>query len=204
MALEPSGLTQDVFDLRRKYQGNILETLVRSGKPLTVFSVKESDLKTFVKEAKQYGILYCAIRNSKGKSDGMVDIMVKEEDAPRINRIVERFKFASVEEAAKIQTEIQKGREEKGDKNGKLEEKPNPLSAKTGNSRPSAPISGRQNEAAWDTSEPYKPAAPEKPSVRKALQEIRASGGQSKERNIYRPDNRTVQAKKKSEKAKDR
>ena len=85
-----------------------LETLVRSGKPLTVFSVKESDLKKFVQEAKRYGILYCAVRDPKGSSDGMVDIMVKEEDAPRINRIVERFKFASVTEAAQIKTEIQK------------------------------------------------------------------------------------------------
>ena len=90
-----------------------LETLVRSGKPLTVFSVKESDLKKFVQEAKRYGILYCAVRDPKGSSDGMVDIMVKEEDAPRINRIVERFKFASVAEAAQIKTEIQKSREEK-------------------------------------------------------------------------------------------
>ena len=32
-----------------------LETLVRTGKPLTVFSVKESDIKEFVKEAKRYG-----------------------------------------------------------------------------------------------------------------------------------------------------
>ena len=38
-----------------------LETLVRTGKPLKVFSVKESDLKKFAKEAKRYGILYCAI-----------------------------------------------------------------------------------------------------------------------------------------------
>ena len=86
---------------------------MRSGKPLTVFSVKESDLKKFVQEAKRYGILYCAVRDPKGSSDGMVDIMVKEEDAPRINRIVERFKFASVTEAAQIKTEIQKAREEK-------------------------------------------------------------------------------------------
>lgn len=90
-----------------------LETLVRSGKPLTVFSVKESDLKKFVQESKRYGILYCAVRDPKGSSDGMVDIMVKEEDAPRINRIVERFQFASVSEAAQIKTEIQKSREEK-------------------------------------------------------------------------------------------
>ena len=43
----------------------------------------------------------------------MVDVVVKEEDAPRINRIVERFKFASVTEAAQIKTEIEKGREER-------------------------------------------------------------------------------------------
>ena len=99
---------------QKKTRGRIrLETLVRSGKPLTVFSVKESDLKKFVQEAKRYGILYCAVRDPKGSSDGMVDIMVKDEDAPRINRIVERFKFASVTEAAQIKTEIQKSREEK-------------------------------------------------------------------------------------------
>ena len=90
-----------------------LETLVRSGRPLTVFSVKESDLRKFVQEAKRYGILYCAVRNPRGSSDGMVDIMVKEEDAPRINRIVERFQFATVTEAAQIKTEIEKSREQK-------------------------------------------------------------------------------------------
>lgn len=90
-----------------------LETLVRSGKPLTVYSVKESDLKEFVAEAKRYGVLYCAVRNPRGSADGMVDVVVKEEDAPRINRIVERFKFASVTEAAKIKTEIEKSKAEK-------------------------------------------------------------------------------------------
>ena len=108
-----------------------LETLVRSGKPLTVFSVKESDLKKFVQEAKRYGILYCAVRDPKGSSDGMVDIMVKEEDAPRINRIVERFQFASVSEAAQIKTEIQKSREEKS-KNATGQEKPSSSPDKPG------------------------------------------------------------------------
>ena len=97
-----------------------LETLIRSGRPLTVFSVKESDLKKFVQEAKRYGVLYCAVRDPKGSSDGMVDVMVKEEDAPRINHIVERFQFATVIEAAKIKTEIEKLRSEKS-KSGKSE-----------------------------------------------------------------------------------
>lgn len=98
-----------------------LETLVRSGRPLTVFSVKESDLKKFVQEAKRYGILYCAVRNPRGNSDGMADIMVKEEDAPRINRIVERFQFASVTEAAQVKTDIEKSREEKTGHKGQRE-----------------------------------------------------------------------------------
>lgn len=109
-----------ILNEQKKTRGRTrLETLVRSGKPLTVFSVKESDLKKFVQEAKRYGILYCAVRDPKGSSDGMVDIMVKEEDAPRINRIVERFKFASVTEAAQIKTEIEKSREKKSQTKGK-------------------------------------------------------------------------------------
>lgn len=79
---------------KKKTKGKTrLETLVRSCKPLTVFSVKNSDLKDFVKEAKRYGILYCSVRSKKGFKDGMTDIIVKEEDAARINRIVERLQL---------------------------------------------------------------------------------------------------------------
>lgn len=103
-----------VLKEQKKTKGRArLETLVRSGRPLTVFSVKESDLKKFVQEAKRYGILYCAVRDPRGSSDGMADIMVKEEDAPRINRIIERFQFASVAEAAQVKTEIEESRAEK-------------------------------------------------------------------------------------------
>ena len=40
-------------------------------------------------------------------NDGMIDIMVKEEDAGRINRIVEKFKLTTVD-IAKMETEISK------------------------------------------------------------------------------------------------
>ena len=149
-----------------------LETLVRSGKPLTVFSVKESDLKKFVQEAKRYGILYCAVRDPKGSSDGMVDIMVKEEDAPRINRIVERFQFASVSEAAQIRTEIEKSREEKSQR---TDTKENPSLAKTGKSPLSERISGKSGGAVRGTFEPSVPDVAEKPSVRGQLREIEAA-----------------------------
>ena len=111
-----------VLKEKKKTKGRVrLETLVKSGRPLTVFSVKESDLKQFVQEAKRYGVLYCAVRNPKGSSDGLVDVIVKEEDAPRINRIVDRFQFASVTEAAKIKTEIERTRAEKAKKPEKVQ-----------------------------------------------------------------------------------
>ena len=116
-----------VLKEKKKTKGRVrLETLVKSGRPLTVFSVKESDLKQFVQEAKRYGVLYCVVRNPKGSSDGLVDVIVKEEDAPRINRIVDRFQFASVTEAAKIKTEIERTRAEKAKagKSEKQEKKP--------------------------------------------------------------------------------
>ena len=85
-----------VLKEKKKTKGRVrLETLVKSGRPLTVFSVKESDMKQFVQEAKRYGVLYCAVRNPRGSSDGLVDVIVKEEDTPRINRIVDRFQLCS-------------------------------------------------------------------------------------------------------------
>ena len=71
-----------------------LTNMLKTGKPLSVFSVRNDDLPKFQQEAKRYGILYTALVDRKHKNiDGMVDIMVRDEDAPRINRIVERFTF---------------------------------------------------------------------------------------------------------------
>lgn len=146
-----------------------LETLVRSGKPLTVFSVKESDLKKFVQEAKRYGILYCAVRDPKGSSDGMVDIMVKEEDAPRINRIVERFKFASVTEAAQIKTEIQKSRE---GKSHAREEKAAPGKEKTKEPPKEKASKGKMPPEKLSSGEPQSQTEPEKDRPGKSQEDL--------------------------------
>jgi len=82
-----------------------LSSMLKSGKPLEIFSVKEGDLQKFSQAAKQYGIVYCALRNAKNSPDGLCDIMVKADDAPKISRIVERFHFATVDKA-KIESEI--------------------------------------------------------------------------------------------------
>lgn len=97
---------------QKRTRGKIrLEGLLRSGKELKVFAVKTEDLPKFSKEAKRYGVLYCALRDKKDR-DGMCDIMVRGEDASKINRIVERFSLATVDTAA-IKTEIEKSRAEK-------------------------------------------------------------------------------------------
>lgn len=90
-----------------------LNNMLRAGKPLKIFTIKQEDLKTFAKESKNYGISYCALLDRNNKEiDGMVDIMVKEEDASRINRIVERFKLTTVD-TARMETEVTKSIEKR-------------------------------------------------------------------------------------------
>lgn len=92
--------------------------MLKTGKPLKIFSVKQEDLEVFAKEAKVYGIQYCALMNKKNKNiDGMVDIMVKDEDSSRINRIVERFKLATTKEVD-VRTEVVKAIDERNEKKG--------------------------------------------------------------------------------------
>ena len=74
-----------------------LTAMLKSGKELKVFTVSEEHLKQFAAEAKRYGVVYCALRGKEKSADGMVDIMVRAEDASKINRIVERFKLAAVD-----------------------------------------------------------------------------------------------------------
>ena len=95
-----------------------LSSMLRSGKELKVFTVRQSELKTFAKEAKRYGVLYCALKGIGKSPDGLVDIMVRAEDASKINRIVERFELAAVDKAS-IRNEITGDREEKAGQAGK-------------------------------------------------------------------------------------
>jgi len=162
---------------------------------LKVFAVRNEDLKKFCQEAKRYGVLYCALRDKKNL-DGMCDIMVRAEDASKINRIVERFKLATVDTAS-IKSEIEKSRaarelqKEPAEKVNPAEkntdafldelmakpdrpeptpeqtDNPNPTVATTEKSRPSEPIFERSGKAVEGAIEP------ERKSVRKELRDIR-------------------------------
>jgi len=91
-----------------------LKSMLKSGKPLEIYSIKERDLARFAKGAKEYGIVYCVLRNTRSNPDGLCDLMVRADDAPKIARVAERFKFGMVDKA-KIEREIIEGREKAAD-----------------------------------------------------------------------------------------
>ena len=69
-----------------------LEKMLSQGKELVPFQILERDKRTFHKLAKDYGITYVMVKNSKTQ-DGRVEVITKAEDAGRINRIIERLGY---------------------------------------------------------------------------------------------------------------
>ncbi len=113
-AKELVGLLYAILKDQKQTKGKArLERMLRSGKELKLVALQEKDLKKFTDNAKNYGIMYTLIRgkNSAGRKDGLVDVMVRAEDAPKINRIFERFQLSAVDMAA-IKTEIHRNREQ--------------------------------------------------------------------------------------------
>ena len=97
---------------QKKTKGKMrLTNMLRSGKELKVFAVHDKDLVKFCTEAKKYGILYCVLKD-KDATDGITDIMVRAEDASKVNRIFERFEFATVDMGS-VKSEIEHSRAEK-------------------------------------------------------------------------------------------
>lgn len=87
-----------------------LGSMLRSGKELTVFSVPEQSMRDFTREARRYGITYCALRDKRVK-DGVIDLLVRSEDAPKINRIVERYNMLPVDARVAAKGHSDPGRE---------------------------------------------------------------------------------------------
>ena len=83
-----------------------LTTMLRTGKELKVFSVKDEDLKKFCQQAKKYGVLYCVLKD-RDATDGVTEIMVKAEDSSKINRIFVRNNLSSVD-LASVKSDVEK------------------------------------------------------------------------------------------------
>ena len=176
-----------------------LTNMLRSEKPLKVFAVKDSELQLFCKEAKKYGVLYCVLKD-KDAGDGLTDIMVRAEDASKINRIFERFKLATVD-VGEVRSEIERQRQEQAQqkKDGEIptpertqteertdafldqlmakppnapeQQNENPTDGRVAKSRQSEPTSATREGPTRGTLDP-------RPSVREELKQIRAEQSQ--------------------------
>lgn len=96
-AKELAVLLYAVLKDQKKTKGKTrLTNMLKSGKALRVFAVKDKELERFCREARKYGVLYCVLKDKNSK-DGLTDVMVRAEDASKINRIFERFKLSTVD-----------------------------------------------------------------------------------------------------------
>ncbi len=68
-----------------------LRKMMETGSALKVLPIKgDENFAKFEAGAKEYGIMYSVVQDT---SNGIYDIMIREEDAPRVNRIIERYEM---------------------------------------------------------------------------------------------------------------
>jgi hypothetical protein len=63
--------------------------MLRENKPLEVLQMRQDKIKEFAAVAKQYGILYTVVKD-RSSQDGILDLLIKQEDAAKVNRVLER------------------------------------------------------------------------------------------------------------------
>ena len=159
-----------------------LDNLLKSGKELKVFAIHHKDLEKFCIEAKHYGVLYSVLKE-KDKTDGIVDIMVKAEDASKISRMVDKFDLATIDtkairESVLSQKDTKPMSDEEHDKllNQLMDDKQNPTKARTSKDGTPFELSSKtsKTEKKKKTVERRKSIATmDKPSVLKELKDIK-------------------------------
>ncbi len=173
-----AGLLYTALKEQKKTRGKMRVTgLLKSGKELKVFAVQDQDLRKFTQEAKKYGVLYCVLKDNNA-GDGLTDILVRSDDAAKINRIYERFGLSAIDRHT-IKAAVREGKPVKDVDKAKDEylssvlgeDMQNPGKVRTEGSRPSGPSSGdRQKKEGVSF---HYEEGKERPSVRQELMEIR-------------------------------
>lgn len=201
-----------------------LANMLRSGKELKVYAVKDKDLAKFCRAAKQYGVLYCVLKN-RDATDGITDVMVRSTDSSKVDRIFERFELTSFD-IASVRSEIEHAKKKVEEKEALEKEAPqrsaedifldalmknpnkekteaeNPTQARTTELGQSVPFSDqRDQEKATKRSSPEKQ---ERKSVREELKEIRAELEGKQKEQTKAPLEHIAPNTKKSKKRKER
>ena len=165
-----------------------LMSMLKQKKPIKVFEIDDKSLRTFCQEAKKYGLLYHVIKD-RNKNDGKCEVMVRAEDASKMNRIFAKLKLGEsrqTEIKTVVENSLKKGKQpperttpQRSPEDRFIEElfkKPqkektendNPSVARTEKSRPSEPTSKTSRDRSRSRDTPEK-----RPSVRKQLDEYK-------------------------------
>ena len=87
-----------------------LTRLLRSGEELKLLPIKSEDLRQFRQLAKEYGVLFCPIKN-KFLDNGLNDILFPASAAASINRVLEHLGYpVPREKAVEVKKEAARGR----------------------------------------------------------------------------------------------
>lgn len=82
-----------------KTKGQVrLKQMIKEGKPISIFTIKNEDLSRFSAEAKKYGVMFNIV---KGKD--ICDIMVATDQAQQLKRVLTNLKIGTVQKADKFQ-----------------------------------------------------------------------------------------------------
>jgi len=138
-----------------------IQRLAKEDGEAVILPLKTSDLKTFDKLAKQYGILYAAVKK-KGVETGVIDIISTVSYSPQLNLVFEAMGYARPQQT----------KEEQTTKKAKSRAPQERFSTGRGNgSTPSQTITTN-----------------DKPSVRTRLEALRAASEQTKSTSVRIPD----------------
>lgn len=86
-------------DTNKKSKGKVrLSRLMKDGSNITFFSIQKEDYENFKKQARRYRIPYCSAYNKNKKtSDGLINLVIREQDAQRVNSVVEQYNITKVD-----------------------------------------------------------------------------------------------------------
>lgn len=94
-----AALTLALIKDHKKLRGKTrLSRLLCDGSALKVVPLPKDKVDDFCTEAKRYGVLFSIVQENE---DGTIDILVREQDAAKINRVYERIHYHGLDEYKK-------------------------------------------------------------------------------------------------------
>lgn len=144
-----------------------LKKLLKEGKEIRVFCLDKDNLAEFKQHAKDYGIVYSALKQ-KNDDSRIVDVLVKAEDTPRVNRILEKMNYPLSNEERKQKEDEQAKKSVSAAQSEKVSSEPS-----IGSAMPTKNDERRSVKERIDELEAFKNRAQEKYEIRTIKHEKR-------------------------------